>query len=60
LKHFFYLKNDIIDVMKNDKETAKVIKDTLFTTKRSFILRLLSKKNVFLTITKSDKMKKNK
>jgi hypothetical protein len=46
--------------MKNDKETAKVIKETLFITKRSFILTLLIKKNVFLKITKSDKTKRNK
>jgi hypothetical protein len=46
--------------MKNDIETASVIKDTLFTTNRSFILTLLIKKNVFLTITKSDKTNRNK
>jgi hypothetical protein len=46
--------------MKNDIATASVIKDTLFTTNRSFILTLLIKKNVFLTITKSDKTNRNK
>jgi hypothetical protein len=46
--------------MKNDIETASVIKDTLFTTNRSFILTLLIKKNVFLTITNSDKTNRNK
>jgi hypothetical protein len=46
--------------MKNDIATASVIKDTLFTTNRSFILTLLIKKNVFLTITNSDKTNRNK
>jgi hypothetical protein len=46
--------------MKNDIETASVIKDTLFTTNSSFILTLLIKKNVFLTITNSDKTNRNK
>jgi len=46
--------------MKNDIETASVIKDTLFTTNRSFIRTLLIKKNVFLTITNSDKTNRNK
>lgn len=45
--------------MKNDIEIPNVIKDTLLTIKRSFILTLLIKKNVFLTITDSDKKNRN-
>jgi hypothetical protein len=46
--------------MKNDIEIPNVIKDTLLILKRSFILTLLIKKNVFLTITDSDKKNRNK
>jgi hypothetical protein len=46
--------------MKNDIEIPNAIKDTLLIIKRSFILTLLIKKNVFLTITDSDKKNRNK
>lgn len=45
--------------MKKDIETAKVIKEKLFIINLSFILILLTKKKLFLIITKVEKTNKN-